>query len=65
MDFNDIINILVQRDGITRGEAFEIIGDCKEQIDSMIANGCTLEELEDTVEFWLGLEPDYLLPFLE
>ena len=65
MDLNDIVNILVRRDGITRGEAFEIIADCKDEIDSTIAAGGTLEELEDTIEFWLGLEPDYLDLFLE
>ena len=65
MNFNDIVNILVRRDGITRGEAFEIIADCKDEIDNIIADGGTLDELENTIEFWLGLEPDYLDLFLE
>lgn len=54
---NELIEILVQRDGITRNEAIEAIQNCL--LDIIEASG-SYDKATDAVEYWLGLEPDYL-----
>ena len=60
----EIINILMRRDGITRREAKEAINECQKEINEVIENGGSLSEVEDAIAYWLGLEPDYLMLFL-
>lgn len=54
----EIIKILMRRDGMTREEAKELIEEVQEAILDDPDNGCEIFESE------LGLEPDYLINFL-
>ena len=55
----EIINILMRRDGISRLEAENLLEECKEEIMFAAAKGNYLE-CEDILASMLGLEPDYL-----
>lgn len=56
---NEIIEILMRRDGISQLEAENLIEECKEELWDAAARG-SYQECEDIVASYLGLEPDYL-----
>lgn len=58
---NDIIDVLMNRDGFTREEAINEIKFVKEEIMNAILNG---QDPEDILIEQLGLEPDYLFDLL-
>lgn len=60
---NEIINILMRRDGISENEARNLVEDCMIEIHEAIAAGRYIEA-EDIFMDWLGLEPDYLIQIL-
>ena len=64
----EIAKILIKRDGITDGEALDIINECQWVINDILDSEMTdfekLQEIEDTIEDYLGLEPDYIFAFL-
>lgn len=57
----EIVKILMERDGNTREEALSIIEDVKGMMEEC---GYDPEECEDIFEMELGLEPDYIPEFL-
>lgn len=61
---DDLIQLLMRRDGISKNEAIRCITDCKEEIMDIIQNDGTLSEVEDAIAYHLSLEPDYLDYFL-
>lgn len=61
---NEIIQILMRRDGITENEAIEMINNCQEEIDYIASHDGTYDEVEEALRYWLGLEPDYLMYFV-
>ena len=64
----EIIYILIKRDGISKREAENIIEECQEVIndilDSELNDFERMEEIEFTISDYLGLEPDYIFAFL-
>lgn len=60
MELRDIVDILVRRDGISKREAWYTVEECRKEIDWLVMNGGSLQEMEDSIAYWLGLEPDYL-----
>lgn len=61
----EIINILMRRDGLSRNEACNVLDECKMNVKWAIGNGKSLEYVERIVGEDLGLEPDYLMYLLE
>lgn len=61
----EIMEILMRRDGISRNEAFNIVQQCQEEINDIVMDGGNIMEAEDVIADYLGLEPDYLVYFLE
>ena len=60
-----IAEILQHRDDISSNEAWNLIDSCQEEICDMLTDpDTTLEDLYDTVEYYFGLEPEYLDDFL-
>lgn len=57
---NDIVSILMRRDGMEKWKAQTLVNDTLDEIDEAIQCGESLEVLEDIVKWNLGLEPDYL-----
>lgn len=56
----DMARMIAKRDDISFNEAMELIDNCAEEIDYAES----LDEVEDTLAYWLGLEPDYLDLFI-
>lgn len=56
-----IKEILMRRDGMTSDEADDMIADAQEDFDERINDG---ELPYDFCEEWFGLEPDYLIEFM-
>lgn len=60
----EIERILMRRDGIDAVEAERLLDGCQNEINEIIDSGGTLEEIEDAIQDWLGLEPDYIFAFI-
>jgi hypothetical protein len=61
----DMIEILMERDGLSREEAERQVEDTSSRIwDELDYEDCELEDLEDILYGDIGLEPDYLLDML-
>lgn len=56
-----IKEILMRRDGMTSDEADDMIADAQEDFDDRINDG---ELPYDFCKDWFGLEPDYLIEFM-
>ena len=52
-----IKDILIRRDGMTEGEALDLIKEAKIDLEQGLSEG---EPDYDICEKWFGLEPDYL-----
>jgi len=62
---NDIIKVLMERDGLSLEEAEKQVGETSARIwDELDYEDCELEDLEDILYGDIGLEPDYLLDML-
>ena len=61
----EIIQILMRRDGMTYDEARRYLKEVREEIADAIEEQAPLEEIEDIVMSELGLEPDFVMLFLE
>lgn len=61
----EIILILIRRDGMSYDEARRYLKEVREEIAEAIENQASLEEIEDIVMSELDLEPDYVMLFLE
>jgi hypothetical protein len=61
----DMIEVLMERDGLSREEAERQVEDTSSRIwDELDYEDCELEDLEDILYGDIGLEPDYLLDIL-
>lgn len=64
----EILKILLKRDGISKLEAENILDEVQEIIndilDSEMSDFERSEEIEFTIADYLGLEPDYIFAFL-
>ena len=64
----EIVKILMRRDGITDGEAEDIVNECQwvinDILDSELSDFEKMDEIEFTIQDYLGLEPDYIFAFL-
>lgn len=56
---NQIVNILISRDGMTPNEAWTYFETCQNEFDP------TCDDPEEALADYFGLEPDYIFDFLE
>lgn len=59
----EIIEILMRRDGISEKDAMAVYFDCQSEIRAAIDMGCVYE-VEEILRCELGLEPDYIFNFI-
>ncbi|MFW6145326.1 MAG: hypothetical protein ACOC4Y_00865 [bacterium] len=58
---NTILEVLMERDGMTEAEATDLIAAAKEDMDARLAEG----ELPYEICYeWFGLEPDYIMDLI-
>jgi len=60
---NEIIRILMRRDGLTYEEAKEAYEDCRAEIMEAL-EGSSCLSLDEILQAELGLEPDYIFDFI-
>ena len=60
----ELVKLIAKRDGINENEAYEICEQCRHDILHAIDKNCGIEEVEDILMDWLGLEPDYLMDLM-
>lgn len=61
---NNLIELLMRRDHISRKEATEMLFTCREDINRAVEEG-NYYEVDDIIMDDLGLEPDYLYDILD
>ena len=59
-NLNELADMIARRDGISLTEANNVIEDCANEIYA----AKSLDEVEEALSYWLGLEPDYLDLFI-
>lgn len=63
-----IVKILMKRDRISKFIAEDIVDECQyvinDILDSEMSDFERLNEIEETIKDYLGLEPDYIFAFL-
>ena len=60
----EIISILMRRDGISKGAAAALCDQVQQEIDEVLGRSGSYDEVEDILMYNLGLEPDYIMNFL-
>ena len=59
-----IVSILMRRDHMTREDDIDLFLQTEEEINEAISEGASYDDVQDILEYNLGLEPDYLDYFL-
>lgn len=62
-NLKELAELIARRDDITLNEAIIVVEEAKEAMQDAFYNG-SLEEVEDILADFLGLEPDYLDLFI-
>lgn len=60
----DIAKILMDRDGVTKKEANNMIAECRRRLNEEALMSGSYEEACDIIAEELGLEPDYMMDIL-
>ena len=61
---NNLVELLMRRDYLTREEAIEMLFTCKEDLERAVSDG-NYSDVDDIIMDDLGLEPDYLFDILD
>ena len=61
---NELAALISNRDGISLNEAYDLIELVDKEINEAILDMCTYDEICEILEYYLGLEPDYLDLFI-
>lgn len=64
MAANRVVQILMKRDNMTEEDATRLLRATQDEIDEMMAQGCSSDEIEDIIKYDLGLEMDYIFDVL-
>ena len=65
MTIQEIAEILMRRDGISYNEAMDMVERCQDELEILVQGGGSLDDAEECIAYWLGLEPDYLVTLLD
>ena len=61
---NKVVEILMSRDNITQDEAEHIFKNVREEINDILEDGGSYDDVEDIMYCELGLEMDYIFDIL-
>ena len=59
----ELTEMIAARDSISFNEAAEAVQECQEEMNEAFMSG-SLDAAEDALRYCLGLEPDYLMLFI-
>ena len=65
MNIKKIAQLIASRDNISIEEAYSSISQCQSELDMIVSAGGSLDDAEECVAFWLGLEGDFLPDLLD
>lgn len=65
MSIEEIVSLIARRDNISIEEARDTVRQCQSELDMIVSAGGSLDDAEECVAYWLGLEPDYLPSLLD
>lgn len=65
MTVQEIAEILMRRDGISYNEAMDMVERCQDELEILVQGGGSIDDAEECIAYWLGLEPDYLVTLLD
>lgn len=65
VSIEEIVSLIARRDGISIEEAYDTVRKCQSELDMIVMGGGNLDDAEECVAFWLGLEPEFLIDLLD
>jgi len=65
VSIEEIVSLIARRDSISIEEARDVVRKCQSELDMIVNGGGSLDDAEECVAYWLGLEPDYLPTLLD
>ena len=60
MSVEEIAQLIARRDNISIEEARDTVRQCQSELDMIVSAGGSLDDAEECVAYWLGLEPEYV-----
>lgn len=65
VSIKEIISLIAERDSISMEEARDVVRKCQSELDMIVNGGGSLDDAEECIAYWLGLEPDFLPTLLD
>lgn len=62
---NAIVEILMQRDGMSQEDAQDLFKEAQDEAHILIDDEGSLEDLENILKDYFSLEPDYIFDLIE
>lgn len=62
-NLHELAEMIAKRDNISFNEAAQAVHNCAEEMQQAFLDG-NLDDAENALQYWLGLEPDYLEIFI-
>ena len=62
---NKIVEILMERDNMSQEEAEDLLDDAREEAQNVLEEDGSLEDIEDILSSYFGLEPDYIFDLID
>ena len=60
MPIKSIVELIMKRDNLSRGEAENLVDCCRADLHTIVENDGSYDDAEECIADWLGLEPDYM-----
>lgn len=65
MSIEEIVDLIARRDNVSIEEAYDSVRKCQSELDMIVDGGGSMDDAEECVAFWLGIEPDFLPTLLD
>ena len=62
---NTIVEILMERDDMSQEEAEDLLNEAKEEAQNYLDNDGSLDDIENVLKDYFGLEPDYIFDLID
>ena len=60
VSIEEIVSLIARREHISIEEARDTVRQCQSELDMIVSAGGSLDDAEECVAYWLGLEPEYV-----